>query len=520
VQFVQEFLTARFFPNSGIPFGDMLSDVFFDPISDNKDYPIHGPNVVRLTRTLVDCDLDQPGLIKPASARGDVKALYLSYFPSIMDCLEAKLENKSSERRERLRELLMVAALYHDIGKTIRRANHPQIGANLIRNFDERQRKFLVDSLAYPGESPNSDSKDNRFSLISSIIQHHDKYGVVSTGEGALPIFSDILYFSSNPDALAGIRKNVTSVMLMNLADIAAVSVAPEETRDRVRKLANQVAALRSGHAEIAAATTTSTAGTGTGELRSEPEILTEIGEIVQTDACCLGLSADKMANVLADWKILIDSIDDGEVKGNRVALKLRLLHVERNPARTIRRILRLLLEASSVTGAASLQAYMSPTTVESILVGTLGPHQFQTFCEQFATVCKLDYGLNFFRAIMCACARLALRQDSVESARSWGKLTNDESEALETLSEKDKSVLADQVTILFVRVLSSLVGRYVGVLDHSASHPRRFGFQMRDLTLDGKIRESIVRLLCVEDQKEPIALTWIADEVTVWSMD
>jgi hypothetical protein len=519
--FVQDFLTERVFPRAAIPFGDLLTAAFFDPIADNKDYPIHGPNVIRLTRALVEPDLDQPGLVKGSDSKDDVKALYLSYFSSIMEGLEAKLEPRSMDRREKVRELLTVAALYHDIGKSIRRANHPQIGANLVRNFDERERKLLVDGLAYPGEPPSSDSKDNRFSLISSIIQHHDKFGVVSTGEGGLPIFSDILYFSSHPDALAGIRKNVTSVMLLNLADIAAVNTAPQDIRGQVEVLASQVASLRKSAVLMSAPS--AGAGTPSGysmDGSEERSLLMQIGALVQQDVCCLGLSPDKMANVLADWKALVDAIDDPQVRGNRVALKNRLLQIERNPARTIKRILRLLVETSSVVGASSLQSHISPTTVESVLVGTLGAHQFQTFCEQFATVCKLDYGLNFFKAVMSACVRLRLGGDVVEKSRSWGKLSQEEADALTRMSDNEKSVLADEVTILFVRVLESLVGRYVGVLDYSTSHPRRFGFQMRDLTLDDKIRESIIRLLCVEDQKEPIALTWIADEVTIWSMD
>jgi hypothetical protein len=42
----------------------------------------------------------------------------------------------------------------------------------------------------------------------------------------------------------------------------------------------------------------------------------------------------------------------------------------------------------------------------------------------------------------------------------------------------------------------------------------------MRDLTADPKIRESIIDLLCWQDSKDHVALTWIADEVTIWSMD
>ena len=348
--FVKTFLTAKYFPAFGVPFGDLLNGVFFTPVADNQDYLIHGPNVIRLTRALVDGNLDAPGLIKATNAADDVKAAYLAYFPAVMEALEAKLEPRGFDRRERVRELLMVAALYHDIGKSIRRANHPQIGANLIRNFDETQRKLLVDGLALLTESPSSDSKDNRFSLISSIIQHHDKFGVVSTGEGALPIFSDILYFSSNPDALAGIKKNVTSVMLMNLADIAAVNVAPAQLRRDAAELARAVARIRSAEAGSAAAAVGQTIAIG-GDGTSEQEALEALGAIVEKDACCLGLSPDKIANVLSDWKILVDAIEDTQVRGNRVALKSQLLQVERNPARTIRRILRLLHEASAVVG-------------------------------------------------------------------------------------------------------------------------------------------------------------------------
>lgn len=518
--FVQEFLKNRYFPNSSAPFGDLLTGIFFSPIKDNLDYTIHGPNVIRLTRALVDGDLDAPGLIRAKDAIDDVKGVYLNYFPEIMDSLGAKLEPRGATNRERVRELLIVAALYHDVGKSIRRANHPQIGANLIRNFDEGQRKLLVDGLALPSESSSSNSKDNRFSLISSIIQHHDKFGVVSTGEGALPIFSDILYFTSNPDALAGIKKNVTSVMLMNLADIAAVNTAPASLRSQAAAIAAEITAMRGTTSTATNSKATTQSTPSVAGAKSEDELLGALTLVIQKEECCMGLSPDKIANVLADWKTLVDGIGDNQVKGNRVALKQHLLNVERNPARTITRILRLLQEASSVIGASLLNDYMSSTTVESVLVGTLGAHQFQNFCEQFATVAKLDYGLSFFRAIMCACTRLAVGQRGVESNKSYAQLTSDEVADLHKLPPRQKSVVADQLTILFVQVLESLVGRYAGVLDYSDVHPRRFGFQMRDLTLDNKIRESIVRLLCVEEQKEPIALTWIADEVTIWSMD
>ena len=68
--------------------------------------------------------------------------------------------------------------------------------------------------------------------------------------------------------------------------------------------------------------------------------------------------------------------------------------------------------------------------------------------------------------------------------------------------------------------VLQGHVTRYAGVLDDASANPRRFGFQLRDLTGDSKIRGAIIDLLCVQPGKQPIALTWIEDEISIWSMD
>ncbi|MCG8406951.1 MAG: HD domain-containing protein, partial [Phycisphaerales bacterium] len=156
--------------------------------------------------------------------------VFLGKYSDIMKNLGINLDEQSKANNEKVKvtELLTFAALYHDLGKHIRRANHPQIGANLIRNYDQDQQQALVESLRYSDDSLYSDSKHNRFALITSIVQHHDKFGVVSTGEGGLPIFSDILYFTSDQTSKSGIRKNITSVMLLNLADISAVNVSSQ----------------------------------------------------------------------------------------------------------------------------------------------------------------------------------------------------------------------------------------------------------------------------------------------------
>jgi hypothetical protein len=42
----------------------------------------------------------------------------------------------------------------------------------------------------------------------------------------------------------------------------------------------------------------------------------------------------------------------------------------------------------------------------------------------------------------------------------------------------------------------------------------------MRSLVIDHKVRDIMLNLLCIEEHRDPIALTWLVEEVTIWSMD
>jgi HD domain len=499
----------HYFPNAeAIPFGDSLNHLFFVPRGDNPKFVIHGPNVVRLTKALLELKLGvaEPGLLAGTELDKDrTRRAYLKYYSDIYKALE--IDEQDQEKLERTELFISVAALYHDIGKTIRRANHPQIGANLLRNSDQQQSNLLVNALQYHGEPDDHESKHHRFSLICSTTQHHDKFGVVSTGEGALPIFSDILYFTSNEKVLEGIKKNVTSVMLLNLGDIAAVVPGTVSQKDveEAELIAEEIGKCRKGQ-----------------NSSNESELLTQLTSIIEKPSCCLGLKPRKVHDVLNDWHILVESIGDPEVQGIRGRLKRRLLSLEQNPARTIQRILRLLIEAIETSNAQPLTSLMSPTLVESILVGALGSHQFQNFCRQFASAVKLDYGLNFFKAIVCACARKTLHGPDQKAwpRASWDSLSLEEATSIANIGRDRTQDITTHITSLFVKVLHGVTTRYAGILESGGLDARRFGFQMRDLTSDPKIREAIIDLLCVKENKDHVALTWIADEVTIWSMD
>jgi hypothetical protein len=562
--FFKELLTHDSFPIASaadVPFGEHLSNLFFNPLSDNEDFPVHGPNVIRLTRAFIRGHYDEPGFLSgPEDERAESKIALQQGIAKVQDVMQIG----NHEQLKRTEEFLRVAALFHDIGKTIRRANHPQIGANLLRSFDPIQREMLVDALE--DQRGERGSGSNRFSRICSIVQHHDKYGVVSTGEGALPIFSDILYFSSDKNSLPGVLKNVTQVMLLNLADIAAVNRIQDSSKRRLSiKLAFRVGELRGVantkqlndvfkkgfeeqainlekdaakeenqgisqklRAEIVEIRDEAFALAATerfrAEYHAETHCMVKLREICCEEGSCLGLRLRKIRDVFADWWEVVQAIKSDAVSGNRGQLKLRLLELEQNPARAIIRILRLLQEAAEATmhdpfDPNPLGEFLRPTSVETVLVGTLGAHQFQTFCKNFAAVAKLDYGLAFFQAVMCAVIRKDLKVKKDERG-GWARLSSREAEVLKSLDPKTIGELAENVTLAFVKVLECLVTRYTGVLERVDSQPRRFGFQLRDLTRDERIRQKIVELLCDRPTTEPAALTWIADEVTIWSMD
>jgi hypothetical protein len=67
---------------------------------------------------------------------------YFNNFHSIYHALE--LGEGDREVLQKTELFMSIAAMFHDIRKTIRRADHPQIGANPLRNFNQHQTNLLV----------------------------------------------------------------------------------------------------------------------------------------------------------------------------------------------------------------------------------------------------------------------------------------------------------------------------------------------------------------------------------------
>src|SRR5688572_14934037 len=115
--YFKELLTKDAFPISTpneVPFGEHLSKLFFNPLQDNEDFPVHGPNVIRLTRALIRSDYAEFGLLSgPDEERAESKIALQKGIARVHEVMQ--IEN--NEQLKRTEEFLRVAALYHDIGK-------------------------------------------------------------------------------------------------------------------------------------------------------------------------------------------------------------------------------------------------------------------------------------------------------------------------------------------------------------------------------------------------------------------
>jgi hypothetical protein len=132
-----------------------------------------------------------------------------------------------------------------------------------------------------------------------------------------------------------------------------------------------------------------------------------------------------------------------------------------------------------------------------------------------------MDYGLKFFKGIVCACVRAKIyNSDHPDEKGDWLKLNQYEKDKLNALSNDDKREIIKRVSKIFIQVISGIILRYSSVLDLKIESAYRFGIQMRTLTEDENVREQILYYLCSNKNMDHVALTWIADEVTFWSMD
>jgi hypothetical protein len=511
-EFADKFIN-NYLPAQGAPFFNDLKEMLYPGMNTPKlprdktpfDLAIHCPSVIFCIKDILEengrniiNDIEQESDIHKKNSH-EAKNVISNKRTNIFKCLG--ISDLYEPKGEKVYATLKIAALYHDIGKKIRFPNHPRLGANILKYSDKSARSYMIKQLTM-GDKEDSKSNENRFSLVCSIVDHHDKFGVVSTGEGSLAIFSDILYYRNEKNGIDDIIKNITCVMLITLADIAAVCTAKDnEIKRKTQEIVYDILENPSSD--------------HTDDYKKLNEIWQDK---VKDKKIFMRLNSDKVKTILDDWEVLIDAVK--KVEGHRIRLTEHLLQKEQDSDRTIKRIYRLIKESCCTTHSDFLLKRINEEYIESILNTIFGEYEFFDFCKKFACIVKIDYGLKFFKGIVCACVRDEISSKSDEND-GWQELNPDEQRLLKGLSADRQQRITEKIITLFIRVISKIISRYDPILKMGVINAYRFGLQMRTLTDDKIVRDQIISYLCsTHDKNENVALTWISDEVIFWSMD
>lgn len=184
----------------GIPFGDKLNE-----LGESKDHGNHVKSVLDcmcklLSQTPIQAVKDHNS---PESDDG------IRIFLEVWHQIDSIFSNSSMDK-EKIKNFLRIAALYHDIGKIIHKDRHPLEGFQLIKNVDKKEAKRLA-----------SMSGSDEIRLLGQLIKYHDLFGVVGTGEGSAPVLIDAIAFHS--DAVNDQLATLSLLLFLNIADISGV---------------------------------------------------------------------------------------------------------------------------------------------------------------------------------------------------------------------------------------------------------------------------------------------------------
>jgi hypothetical protein len=138
---------------------------------------------------------------------GDTISENPTAYNKLIDILKNNLSNED-------KKLLLYAALYHDIGKSIIKPRHGPEGADVIKDSGRKEREQFL-KLGFERYD---------FYFMSDLIRFHDYLGMLGTGETSYMIFAEVLDPLSNISLYSNeySEKFIDFLLLLNLADIAA----------------------------------------------------------------------------------------------------------------------------------------------------------------------------------------------------------------------------------------------------------------------------------------------------------
>ena len=418
------------------PFGKQLIELAYDPKYSRANE--HVKKVVVQANKIVQghpSDLIIPPRLQETARR--------------IDDLFLKLALWADRQHIKRDALIQIGSLYHDIGKWIVHERHPIEGFYLLQYLFPIERDCLISLLG---------GRDT-YDLLIAVIRDHDKFGIISTGEGSLSVITDLL----NPAKtdVEFYRAAIVTLLMINMADIAVS--APDGLRDPQATWLVDDAELILNRLENAQGSRLSLVRSLTAADQESARTILRISRLVD--------SAYKNA-------ILVQK---------RRYEKWNQANNGQKPPQdyTFRQDNWPQIPFSTILDAVN----------DELQVEFLGAAH-QKFCRDFSHFSKLDYALYFFGEIARQCNMVRLNEKRQEYP-------------LENLVEP------------MIEVLKSVVNTYQELTVEDELSPRRIGIQMEGLLRTDRIKETVSALLTgnVPQARRTRAdvISWITNEVSVW---
>lgn len=136
---------------------------------------------------------------------------------------------------------LMLAAFYHDIGKTIVNHRHGMEGAFIIADHTTKSLFYLNEIVRK--YYPNAEWKRDDLLSIADFLYYHDFFGTLGTGESSYTLLADILdkikryslIYMVDPDKMIHrSQKELFDLWILNMADIMVSLVDKWESQESI----------------------------------------------------------------------------------------------------------------------------------------------------------------------------------------------------------------------------------------------------------------------------------------------
>lgn len=416
------------------------------------------------------------------------------------------------------RKFIRLAALYHDIGKTINRERHGLLGKHILETLSDGDTADLRELLRFEG--------NDYFPLFIELSGHHDLFGTLCTGEASRPVLLDVMR-QKTPALVFGcqVTLNIADIystlktkgLAMDLRIFRTVledwkfmvdCIKEEKQRDPVlfQTGIEKSVLFYSQQREYAAERIRRM-------LVSAIFMITEIRGMWGTQADqyavedvlnSIAQKLDKQGEPVAlqELKWLAAKVAR-KTSRNRLEECMALLEKGQSAERELAEALMEIRSECSVTQE-ELNSWAQRITTDVVvdaLRKRLGP-RLVDFCDCFALVCKFNYALRFIQPLVTAWIN-----EKVAFLRVQDRL-DDPKLVFEMIDVRE---IAQTIVEIFSRIMEN----YEGLTYQKGQRQRRIGIELLGVTRSSVIMNRIIELLLSERKVEGI--NWVVDEATAW---